>query len=76
MKKNESDWNGTLPVSSTMRVRKKYSSLVKIEAGLVQARAAIKEGENGNQIQDSNFVPKGPMYLNATAFHRYIIKLP
>lgn len=42
-----------------------------IEIGLAQARAAIREARNGTGTPDSDYVPKGPMYWNAKAFHRY-----
>lgn len=73
MWKNASQWNGTRPVSQTDGVIKKYSNLMKLEAGLAQARAAIKEGNNGDElIKDSDYIPNGPIYKNATAFYRYI----
>lgn len=42
-----------------------------MEAGLSEARAAIKEAKSGQEAPNEYFVPKGPMYRNATAFHRY-----
>ena len=48
----------------------KLNILDRIEAGLRQARAAIREAKNGNQTQDPDYVPMGPMYHNAKAFHR------
>lgn len=50
--------------------KRKKSSLEVLEAGLRQARAAIKEPTNWDSQKDANFVPMGPMYLNATAFQR------
>lgn len=54
------------------RSQKKYSNLERLEVGLGQARAAIREAQHGNQTEDHFYVPNGPMYWNPKAFHRYI----
>nr|AGV54221.1 glycosyltransferase [Phaseolus vulgaris] len=46
-----------------------------IEIGLAQARAAIREARNGTGTPDSDYVPKGPMYWNAKAFHRSYLEM-
>ncbi|OMO81955.1 Exostosin-like protein [Corchorus capsularis] len=61
-----------LPVKQSKRVRTK---LDKLEAGLQKARAAIKEAKNGSQLQDRDYVPIGPMYWDAKAFHRSYLEM-
>lgn len=59
-----------LPMRGT--IQRKYSSLDRLEAGLWRARAAIKKAKTGNQTNDPDYIPTGPMYWNAAAFHRYV----
>jgi len=49
---------------------RKLSILDRTEAGLLQARAAIRKARNENQTQDMDYVPTGPMYHNPNSFHR------
>lgn len=52
--------------------KKKLSNLERVEAGLGQVRAAIREAESKNQTSnDPEYVPEGPCYWNPKAFHRY-----
>ncbi|XP_022767199.1 probable glycosyltransferase At5g03795 [Durio zibethinus] len=61
-----------LPLKQSRQVRTK---LDKLEAGLQRARAAIKEAKNGSQLQDRDYVPIGPMYWDAKAFHRSYLEM-
>ncbi|KAE8666136.1 putative glycosyltransferase [Hibiscus syriacus] len=61
-----------LPLKQSRRVR---SRLDRLEAGLQRARSAIKEAKNGSQLQDTDYVPTGPMYRDAKAFHRSYLEM-
>ncbi|XAR69683.1 Xylogalacturonan beta-1,3-xylosyltransferase [Bertholletia excelsa] len=62
--------------SFPMRLERKHGKLQKLEAGLAQARAAIREArKNGNQTEDPDYLPTGPMYWNANAFHRSYLEM-
>ncbi|XP_009779883.1 probable glycosyltransferase At5g03795 [Nicotiana sylvestris] len=63
-----------LPIET--RIKRKFSNLERLEAKLWKSRASIKEAAmSGNQTDDSDYVPSGPMYWNANAFHRSYLEM-
>lgn len=55
--------------------QRKNTNLGWLEARLRRARAAIREARFGNQTQDVDYIPNGPMYWNANAFQRYLLRI-
>ncbi|GMY25074.1 probable glycosyltransferase At5g03795 isoform X1 [Fagus crenata] len=58
-----------------LKARRDFSNLDRLEASLRRARAAIKDAKHGNQTQDPDFVPQGPIYRNANVFHRSYLEM-
>ncbi|QCD97996.1 glucuronyl/N-acetylglucosaminyl transferase EXT2 [Vigna unguiculata] len=72
---NVSSVNESYVPAERPKLQRKFSILDRTEAGLIKARAAIREARNGNQTQDTDYVPIGPMYMNANAFHRSYLEM-
>ncbi|XP_010243080.1 PREDICTED: probable glycosyltransferase At5g03795 isoform X2 [Nelumbo nucifera] len=64
--------NGSDVAPTIIKMQKNHTQLERLEAGLAKIRAAIREAahQKGNQTSDFDYVPEGPMYWNAQAFHR------
>ncbi|XP_009413449.2 probable glycosyltransferase At5g03795 [Musa acuminata AAA Group] len=58
---------------------KRYTKLQRLELGLGRARAAIKKAfrnaGNRTALPDKDYVPQGPLYRNAYAFHRSYLEM-
>ncbi|XP_031126641.1 probable glycosyltransferase At5g03795 [Ipomoea triloba] len=78
--KEELESKGGHGRNSTSEVAvKRYSKRERVEAVLAKARSAIREAaRNGSMISthhDPDYVPQGPIYHNANAFHRSYLEM-
>ncbi|XP_072952136.1 probable glycosyltransferase At5g03795 isoform X2 [Typha angustifolia] len=66
-------------IQLTRRPRRRDVKLEKIELDLAKARAAIRDAisntNNRSALADIDYVPQGPVYRNAYAFHRSYLEM-
>ncbi|XP_024993061.1 probable glycosyltransferase At5g03795 [Cynara cardunculus var. scolymus] len=67
--------NETYDPPSSTGIQRNFSGIDKLEASLMQARAAIRETISQNQINDPDYTPFGPIYWNASVFHRSYLEM-
>ncbi|KAG5583042.1 hypothetical protein H5410_053669 [Solanum commersonii] len=76
---NEKDEVPIINVNKNTTTPKRFSKIEKLEAGLARSRAAIlllrQNKSNHIEEEDDEYIPHGPMYLNATSFHRSYLEM-
>lgn len=66
--------NSQMDTTSLQGKARRDVKVDKLEHGLARARASIKEAALNNKVRelDQDYLPEGPSYLNAYAFHRLV----
>ncbi|XP_049401545.1 probable glycosyltransferase At5g03795 [Solanum stenotomum] len=77
---NEKDEVPIINVNKNTETPKRLSKIEKLEAGLARSRAAIlllrqNKSNHIEEEEEDEYIPHGPMYLNATSFHRSYLEM-